>query len=152
MTTKFPKSAISASVGLMKIFYSDFPETFCSAFNTKIQLIDSNPYRNRGAQSKTRQKCAKVGFCNPQSHSSRVQNSQMPNHLLLEADRFQQFPPLLLPFGPPYFNNVICRKGRELISQRIRICNLSYDMSLIQKPFLCQVGLTSKISEARNLK
>ena len=136
----------------MKIFYSDFPETFCSAFNTKIQLIDSNPYRNRGAQSKTRQKCAKVGFCNPpQSHSSRVQNSQMPNHLLLEADRFQQFPPLLLPFGPPYFNNVICRKGRELISQRIRICNLSYEMSLILNRSYARLDLQRKSLKLKTL-
>ena len=114
MTTKFPKSAISASVGLMKIFYSDFPETFCSAFNTKIQLIDSNPYRNRGAQSKTRQKCAKVGFCNPQSHSSRVQNSQMPNHLLLEADRFQQFPPSPPPLWTSLFQQCNLQKGEGI--------------------------------------
>ena len=156
ITTKLPKSAKCTWVGFFKTFYTDFPETFCSAFNTKIQLIDSNPYRNRRAQSKTRQKCAKVGFCNPpQSHSSRVQNSQMPNHLLLEADRFQQFPPSSPP--PPWtslFQQCNLQKGEGI--------NLPKDQNLQSfirnvvnsKSFLFSGGLTEKngnqVKQAKN--
>ena len=119
--------------------------TLPAAFITKIQLIDSNPYRNRRAQSKTRQKCAKVGFCNPpQSHSSRVQNSQMPNHLLLEADRFQQFPPSPPPPWTSLFQQCNLQKGEGINLPKEQNLQSFIQNVVNLKPFLYLGGLTEQ--------